>query len=176
METVVILKRPITIPFIQIFLASLFMSCLAQIRIPLFFSPVPITGQTLAVMLIAGSIGCRKASWAVLCYLIEGCFLPIWAGGGSGIAALAGPTGGYLFGFVLQAFLIGFLLERKTHPFLAFFLPSLALLAVGSAWLSVFIGYKAAIVCGFLPFLPGDLIKIAVAMTTLKKLYVRHFI
>lgn len=162
---------------VQIFLASLLIGLLAQIKIPLFFTPVPITGQTLAIMLVAAALGCKKGSLAVLCYLAEGCLgLPVWAGGGFGILALAGPTGGYFLGFILQAFLIGLFLERqRPHLFFAFFLPGILQLGIGSLWLAQWTGWTSALLLGFVPFIPGELLKIAIATSYYKKLHEKRF-
>ncbi len=81
--------------------------------IQLPFSPVPITGQTMAVLLVGALLGSRRGALAVLAYIAEGLAgLPVFAGGAAGLARLFGPTGGYLVGFVAAAFLVGWLAER----------------------------------------------------------------
>ncbi len=96
-----------------ILLGSLFVAALAQARIYLPFTPVPITGQTFAVLLIGAVLGSRRGAAAIGLYIAEGALgLPFFAGGNAGWAALAGPTGGYLIGFIAAAFLVGLLTER----------------------------------------------------------------
>jgi biotin transport system substrate-specific component len=165
---------------VQILGASLFIGLLAQVRIPLYFSPVPITGQTLAVMLIGALLGSRKGALAVICYLIQGCLgMPVWAGGGFGLMHFAGPTGGYLIGFALQAYLTGLMFEQKNvlsrlPAFLKVFLPSILQLTLGTLWLSNFTGLSSAWMLGFYPFILGDLIKVGITASYLK-LHEKHF-
>ena len=91
--------------------ASLFVALMAQLVIRLPFTPVPITGQTLAVLLTGAALGSWRGGAALLLYLIEGSFLPFYAGGASGLVwTLA--SGGYIIGFILAAFVVGFLSER----------------------------------------------------------------
>ncbi len=93
--------------------ASLLIALSARIAVPVPFSPAPITGQTLAVLLVGALLGSRRGALSVLAYLAEGAMgLPVFAGGGAGILWLLGPTGGYLFGFIAAAFVTGWLAER----------------------------------------------------------------
>jgi biotin transport system substrate-specific component len=146
----------------------------AQIRIPVPFSLVPITGQTFAVMLIAALYGPRRGVATILAYIGSGAMgLPFFAGGAAGIAYLAGPTTGYLAGWIGAAWLIGALMERgwSTRAWttaLAMWMGSLVIFACGVLWLSRFVGLKAAVTTGFFPFIPGDFIKIALAMAVLQ--------
>ncbi len=152
---------------------SLFIALAAQIAVPLPFTPVPITGQTLAVLLVGALLGSRLGSLTVLAYLAEGAMgLPVFAGGAFGLARLVGPTGGYLFGFVLAAFVVGWLCERGWDR--RIITAALALIAgngviylVGIPWLAVFVGGERALALGLWPFLPGDALKIALAMWAL---------
>ena len=85
-------KTPI-LSFLQVLGASLFIGLCAQIKIPLYFTPVPLTGQTFAVILIASTLSRRKALLATVLYLMEGSLgLPVWAGGAFGVHRLFGPT------------------------------------------------------------------------------------
>ena len=85
----------------------------AQVAFPLPFSPVPVTGQTFGVLLVASLLGRARGTAAVLAYLAEGAAgLPVFAGAAAGPAKLIGPTGGYLTGFVLGAYVCGWLAER----------------------------------------------------------------
>jgi biotin transport system substrate-specific component len=88
--------------------ASLLVALMAQVSVPLPFSPVPITGQTFAVLLVGAALGAKRGSASLLLYLLEGAAgLPVFAGGGAGPATFLGPTGGYLIGFVAAAWLVG---------------------------------------------------------------------
>ena len=146
----------------------------AQVRIPVPFSLVPITGQTFAVMLIAALYGPRRGVATVLAYITSGALgLPFFAGGAAGLAYLAGPTTGYIAGWIGATWLIGSLMERGWSQrawttALAMWLGSLVIFAGGVLWLSRFVGFEQAVVTGFFPFVPGDIIKIMLAMAILR--------
>ena len=90
---------------------SLLLAVSAQFKIPLY--PVPVTGQTLVVLLIGMTYGPRLGGITMLAYLFEGALgLPVFAGGAAGVAVFMGPTGGYLFGFLLAGVAMGYLAER----------------------------------------------------------------
>lgn len=152
---------------------SLLIAGAAQIQIPLPFSPVPITLQTLAVLLIGATLGAKRGALSVALYLAEGSLgLPFFAGGTAGIASLLGPRGGYLVGFVAAAGLVGWLIERGAGRTFAravgaFALGQLVIYALGVSWLAQFLGLNQAILAGVVPFLVGDALKIAVAASTL---------
>ena len=87
----------------------------AWFKIPLPFTPVPITLQTLMVLLSGAMLGAYFGALSMIIYLILGAIgLPVFAGGSSGIGALFGPSGGYLFSYPVAAFVIGFMLQKKT--------------------------------------------------------------
>src|SRR6185503_6906981 len=93
--------------------ASVVTALAAQLAIPLPWSPVPITGQTFAVLLSGAVLGARRAFLAQVLYLAEGAIgLPVFAGGALGVAKLLGPTGGYLIAFPFAAALTGWLAQR----------------------------------------------------------------
>jgi biotin transport system substrate-specific component len=151
---------------------SLFVALSAQPEIRLAY--VPITLQTLAVLLTGVILGSRRGALALLLYLGQGAAgLPVFAGGAGGIGYLLGPTAGYLFAFPLAAGLVGWLAERgwDRHilwTVLAMILGNLVIYLLGVSWLAVYIGsLSGAIANGMLPFLPGDLIKIAIAAAVL---------
>ncbi|MEV1130203.1 biotin transporter BioY [Agromyces sp. NPDC049794] len=134
---------------------------------------VPITLQTLGVMLAGAVLGARKGALAVTVYVGLGLAgLPILSGGTGGLGVLVGPTGGYLLGFILGALVIGWLAERLT-PRLRFWTLLIATIAggilavylVGIPWLAAATGMPigAAIAAGSLPFLIGDVVKAIVA-------------
>ncbi|MBX6320895.1 MAG: biotin transporter BioY [Rhodospirillaceae bacterium] len=149
---------------------SLFVAASAQIQVPLW--PVPITMQTFAVLLVGAAYGARLGAATLALYLIEGAAgLPVFAGLSGGPGIIVGPTGGYIVGFVLAAGLVGWLAERgwDRHAALtgaAMVLGNLAIYALGLAWLWQFTGEKT-LALGLVPFLPGDALKIALAMAVL---------
>jgi len=153
---------------------SLLVALFAQVRIPLPFTPVPITGQTFAVLLVGAALGARRGAAALTLYLLEGALgLPFFAGGTGGARVLNGATAGYLFGFVLAAWLCGRLaecgLERNVRTsLLPFVAGMLVIYACGLAWLTVVLGSLGrAIFAGLLPFLPGDVLKLLAAALAL---------
>jgi biotin transport system substrate-specific component len=141
----------------------------AQVAIPLPWSPVPITGQTFAVLLCGAVLGARRAFLAQILYLAEGVLgLPVFAAGAAGALILAGPTGGYLLSFPLAAAITGLLAERGwdrrfSTMLAAMLLGSIAIFACGLIGLSRFVPGPGLLATGFLPFVPGDLIKSALA-------------
>jgi biotin transport system substrate-specific component len=138
----------------------------AKITVP--FWPVPMTLQTLAVFLIAAAYGRNLAVATVLAYLLEGVAgLPVFATG-AGLTYMAGPTGGYLAGFVVAAAIVGYAadkgLDRKVFVlFGAMMLGEVAILAFGATWLAVLIGAEKALSFGVGPFIVTDVVKIALA-------------
>lgn len=148
---------------------TLFTALLAQVSIPLPFTPVPLTGQTFAVLLTGAALGSRRGLASMSLYLLLGGLgLPFFANGRSGLAYLSGPTFGYLFGFVIAAWLVGRLTERGWERSLqTSLLPFLAGMAIiylcGAGWLSLLLGMQKALLLGVLPFIVGDIIKIALA-------------
>ena len=152
---------------------SLILAVAAQISIPLPFTPVPVTLQTLAVVLTGALLGSRRGTLAILLYLAEGfAGLPVFSLGRAGFVHLLGPTGGYLVGFVAAVWLTGFLVELK----LASKLPGALLVTIlgllvpyvsGVAWLGVSVGFQKAVMLGFVPFVIGDAMKVIVAVGVL---------
>ena len=146
---------------------SLLLAVSAQFKIPLY--PVPVTGQTLVVLLIGMTYGPRLGGITIAAYLFEGALgLPVFAGGAAGVAVLMGPTAGYLFGFLLAAIAIGYLAERGmgrtvVSTIAAMVIGNCVIYLCGALWLANFIGFGQAIVAGVLPFLYGDALKLVVA-------------
>lgn len=146
--------------FLQILGASLFIALMTQIQIFLPFNPVPITGQTLAVMCVGAFLGSRKGVLSVLLYLAEGAMgLPFFTKAGFGILHLVGPTGGYMAGFIVQAYLTGLFFERKWNGFAGLILASALQMGLGALWLAPFVGWSQALPLGFYPFIPGECLK-----------------
>lgn len=168
----------IALPFISqkqqvllIFICSLLIAVTAQISIPL--KPVPLTGQTFAVLYISALSGKKRGVLTVIVYLAQGALgLPVFAGGKGGILHLIGPTGGYLFGFIFAAFIVGWLSERGWDrkfgsSVMAMFVGNLFIYICGLPWLANFIGWQNVLREGFYPFLLGDLLKIVLAAVLL---------
>ncbi|HEX9796270.1 MAG TPA: biotin transporter BioY [Anaerolineales bacterium] len=152
---------------------SLLVALFAQIQIILPFTPVPITGQTFAVLLLGAALGGRRAAASLLLYLLEGAMgLPVFAGGSAGLLRLAGPTGGYLVGFLPAAYLVGLLaergLDRRWYSALpVFLLGQLVLYTIGVIWLSTFVGLGQALIAGLWPFIVLDAAKAVLAAVAL---------
>lgn len=149
--------------------ATLVIALSAQVSIRLWFTPVPITGQTFAVLLVGTLLGSKRGAVALLTYLAEGLAgMPVFANGTSGWAILSGPTGGYLVGFVAAAFVTGWLAERGWDrrvwtTALAMLMGNLVIYACGLTWLAKFVGTAHVLEAGLTPFLTGDALKIALA-------------
>lgn len=151
-------------------LGSLVLWVSAKVHVP--FWPVPQTLQSLAVLAIGAAFGWRLGAATVLLYLAEGALgLPVFSGTperGIGVAYMMGPTGGYLLGFVLAAAVAGWFAEKgfdRTFPrmFVAMLVAAVVVHVPGALWLAQFVGYDKALELGFLPFVWGDLLKVALA-------------
>ena len=152
---------------------SLFIAAAAQFAIHI--GPIPITGQTFAVLLTGALLGSRLGAAAVIAYLIEGATgLPFFAGGAAGLARFFGPTGGYLIAFPAAAFITGAFAEHgwdKNYPQAvgAMAIGSVIIFLGGWAWYSVLMNTApvAAFQIAVAPYLLGDVIKIALAAAVL---------
>lgn len=138
----------------------------ARIQVP--FYPVPVTMQTLAVMMIAMAYGSKLGTTTLFSYLLAG-FLgaPVFAGG-AGFAYMAGPTGGYLAGFLLAGIVLGALADRgwtrNWQTTVAAMLVGTAIIyLLGVTWLSQLIGFDKAVAFGLVPFIYGDILKLVIA-------------
>jgi biotin transport system substrate-specific component len=160
----------------QALLVALGVVCIAlsaQAMIPLPFTPVPVTLQTLAVLLIGALYGSRRGALTVATYIACGALgLPVFAAGGFGLVRLAGPTGGYLLGFIVAAFLVGWLAERgfDRKPLsagLMMITGTATIFAFGLSWLAFYVGAGNVFAMGLLPFIPGAVAKILVALALL---------
>jgi biotin transport system substrate-specific component len=161
--------HPLARDLMLIAAGSLFVALLAQVKVALPFTPVPLTGQTLGVLLIGALLGAKRGAAALALYVAEGALgLPFFAGGGAGPAHLLGATGGYLLGFIAAAYVVGLLCERGLErswrtalvPFIA---GSLVIYACGAAWLAAFVGAQKALALGVMPFIVGDMLKAGIA-------------
>lgn len=149
----------------------LLVALLAQVKIPLGFTPVPVTGQTLAVLLVGAALGSRRGAAALLLYLLAGTWLPFYAGGVSGfVGSIA--SGGYIVGFVPAVFVVGWLCERgwdrKPGILLAMLAGNIILYIPGLLWLAAFAApaesrWATTLEWGLYPFILGDLLKLFAA-------------
>jgi biotin transport system substrate-specific component len=148
-------------------LGSIFLAVLSQIQVP--FYPVPVTLQTLGVMLIGLTFGFRLATATVALYLIEGLVgLPVFAGFASGPAVFFGGTAGYLFGFLIAAALMGFMADRGVTKswlgtVMTLFAGEVVIFGLGVAYLAYLYGFDKSLEFGLYPFVLGDLVKLALA-------------
>jgi biotin transport system substrate-specific component len=160
-------------PLILIAMGTALLTLSAKINLPLPY--VPITLQTLVVLMIGAAYGSRLGAATVVAYLAEGAIgLPVFAGPVAGIAPLLGPTAGYLAGFALAAFVTGWLSERgwdRSVPrlFVAMGLGHIAILAAGFGWLAfgMRLGVEKAWLVGIVPFVAGTLVKNALGAVLL---------
>lgn len=147
----------------------------AQLSIRLPFTPVPITGQTLAVLLGGLAAGTRRGVAGMLLYLVAGLLgVPWFSGGSGGLAILASPSFGYIVGFVFAATVLGQLARRGVdrHPLtviLALVAGNAVIYAFGATWLALrlHLGDSQALALGVTPFLLGDALKAALAAVLL---------
>lgn len=138
-------------------------------QISFTIGPVPVTGQTFGVLLVGALLGSRRGAVTLLAYLAQGfAGLPIFAGGMATTAVLAGPTAGYLLGFVPAAFVVGWLCERGWDrrvetAVIAMLFGNLIIYAFGLPLLSRLVGWDQVLQLGLVPFIPGDILKIILA-------------
>lgn len=155
---------------------------LAQVAIPLW--PVPVTGQTLAVLLVGAGLGAVRGAASLSLYALLGAVgLPIYSEASSGWSVLLGPTGGYIIGFIASAAIVGWAAERSWDrgwykPIITFIGGSLVVFAFGLPWLAVSLGQlgfpndlQSVLVAGFYPFIIGGLVKAAIAAALLPALW-----
>lgn len=157
----------------------LFISALAQIAIPVPGSPVPVTGQTLAVYLIGTTYGARFGFATFATYLLAGIagapvFAPATGATAHGLARLTGVTGGYLIGMLVASLVIGYLADRKADQkfrtsFPMLILGSVIIFTFGLTWLhfSLDMSWSQTIAAGLTPFIFGEALKIAITATSL---------
>jgi len=161
--------------FFKILLSVLFITFFTQISInvPVGESDIPITGQTFAVLLVAYFFKRRFGTIAVFSYVLLGLIgLPIFADGKSGITVLIGGSGGFLFGFIFSAYVVGYLGEKNwqisfTKSLLAMMIGTLLILFFGIGRLALIYGFDKAMEYGFYPFWKGAIVKIILGATIL---------
>jgi biotin transport system substrate-specific component len=146
-------------------------SVMAQISIPLPFTPVPITFQLLAVCMAGAILGSRLGGLSILVYDLLGAVgIPVFAGFTGGLGSITGPRGGYIIAFPIAAFLIGYIIEharsnKKLMTFIAMFAGLVIIYFLGMIQLSAVTGLNMvkAFYAGVLPFIPLDMVKIVIA-------------
>jgi biotin transport system substrate-specific component len=147
---------------------SLLLTVSAKVQVP--FYPVPMTLQTLVVFLLGIAYGPRLAFATVVFYLAQGAVgLPVFAGTpekGIGLAYMIGPTGGYLVGFAAAAAVAGWVAERSRGVLttaLGIAAATATIYVLGAGWLATMVGVEKAVALGVVPFLLGDVVKLALA-------------
>ena len=152
----------------MVLFGSVLVAVSAQVSVPMY--PVPMTLQTLAIMLVGLTYGWRLAGATMVTYLAQGAMgLPVFAGGAAGLAPLMGPTAGFLFGFIVMAVAMGWLVERGLSRGIGLFVAAIiatALLFVpGVLWLTAAtpLDLSGAFMAGAAPFLVGEVVKAAIA-------------
>jgi len=165
------LEIPILLGFNLLLVAS------AYVAIDVPFSPVPITGQTFAVLLVAMALGRVRGGGVVLAYLAEGAAgMPVFAGGAAGVGVLAGPTGGYLIGFLGAAYLTGWLADHDwdkgyLKSVLAMTAGNALIFLCGLAQLSLFVPAGSVLAMGMYPFVVGGILKTLLAAVVLPSVW-----
>jgi len=152
---------------------------LAQFSIPLPFTPVPLTGQIIGIFLAGALLGSKKGALAVLAYLLLGTAgLPVFAAARGGIQVLAGPTGGYLIGFVPGTYILGKLVEKKRENASSrLMIGMIACLAfsylLGGLHLGLVMNFNLTqvLLTGILPYLPLDILKIVITLPLIKGIH-----
>ena len=159
--------------FLFILAGSLLIAIAAQIAIPVSFSPVPLTMQPLAVLLVGVVLGSKRGAAAAALYLLEGASgLPVFSLGRGGVIWLAGPTAGYLLSYPFAAFVAGWFSEHgwggNVARAVAGMLVALGVIYLGGwAWLSVLTDARTAVATGVAPFIIPDVVKIALGAALL---------
>lgn len=157
---------------LAIFVGSLVLVACANIYIPLPFTPVPITAQTLGVLTLASMTGAGRSTLSVLLYVMYGLVgFPVFAQNSAGFEILMGATGGYIFGFFIAAYVVGKFCEKgwdRTFPksLVAMLLGQLLIFVPGLLWLGQFTGYAQVLEKGFYPFVIGGIVKTLLGAST----------
>lgn len=155
--------------------ASALIAIAAQIAIPLPFTPVPLTLQPLAVILVGVALGSTRGAAAAMLYLLEGFSgLPVFAQGHGGPMWLVGATGGYLLSYPFAAWVAGFVSERGwgssiVRAVSGMLLALTVIYALGWAWLAMLTDARTAYVAGVAPFVVADIVKVAIGAALLPK-------
>lgn len=166
-----VLPSALTRSGVTVVLGAALTAAAAQVAVLVPGSPVPVTGQTFAVLLTAAALGPARGLASQLTYLVVGCAgVPVFAGAGHGMGVVFGSTGGYLVGFLAAALIAGYGARRgadrsPVRTLLLFALASTVIYVIGTAWLCLDTGMtvSAGISAGVAPFVPGDVLKALLA-------------
>jgi biotin transport system substrate-specific component len=158
-------------PLVFSALFAALLAAIAPFKIPLGFTPVPITLQTIVVLLSGAMLGPYYGALSMILYIVVGALgLPVFAGGSSGFGVLIGPTGGYLFSYFIAAFVIGMYVKSRKNPkYLDYVIAMLAgtiiiyVLGAAQGMLVTGLGLAAIITGWVLPFIIGDTIKLLIS-------------
>ena len=163
--------------FGAVVVGSLLLAVSARVQVP--FWPVPMTMQTMVVVVIAMTLGSRLGTLVISAYVLEGLLgLPVFANSperGVGLAYILGPTGGYLVGFIVAGFVCGWLAERGFRSSMAMaaaanVIGTVIILALGFGWLATLIGVEKAFAVGVMPFLLGSVVKVGLGAVIVRML------
>ena len=164
-----VLGRSLPLDVVLVAAGAALTAVLAQVAVPLY--PVPVTGQTLAVLLVGASLGAARGAISLALYAVLGIVgLPVFSDYAGGVDVILGPTGGYIVGFIASAALVGWLSERAWErqilkALATFAAGTLVVFAVGLPWLAVALGLDLpqTLAGGLFPFLIGGVIKALIA-------------
>lgn len=158
---------------VVVLLGSALIAALAQVAVRIPYTPVPVSGQTLAILLLGATLGIRRGTASTLLYLVEGAIgLPVFAEGKGGFVWLtpAAPSGGYLWGFVLATLVVALILRSGTDFSIgrllgALFVGEVAIFLIGVPWLAAALNVSGqqAIELGLYPFILGEVVKLLIA-------------
>ena len=180
------IERPSNLkPLVFAALFAALTAAVAPLKIPLGFTPVPITLQTLVVLMSGAMLGPVYGALAMILYVVVGALgLPVFAGGGSGIGAILGPTGGYLISYFVAAFAIGKTLQLRKQPkyldyAVAMIAGTIIIYVLGAGWALVVVPgltFLAVLAGWVLPFIIGDTIKLLIAAYIAKTVNIRRYL
>lgn len=162
-------KNSSVIEILIIGIGTLFIILFSQLSFSLPFSPVPITAQSLAILVMASSFGFKKAFVTTFSYVGAGAIgLPVFSGGKFGLTVLSGPTGGYIIGFIIAASIMGYYGDKGRDKeilssILLFSIGHAIILFFGLLWLANFVSADRLLKAGFYPFIPGLILKTVLA-------------
>lgn len=164
-----VFPRTLAMDIVLVVAGAALVTVLAQVAIPLW--PVPITGQTLAVLLVGSTLGWARGAISMVLYALLGLVgLPVYSDGSHGATVLFGATGGYIVGFIVSAALVGWLAERQwdrkiLKAIVTFVAGSVVVFAIGLPWLAVVLhtDLPTTLQYGLYPFIIGGIIKAAIA-------------
>ncbi len=159
------LEKTIARDFAVVLLASLIICLSGQIAIPLWFTPIPIATQNSVVLLVAAFLGARRGAAATFAFLAQGALgLPVFSNGLAGFQNFLSPRGGYLIGYLIASYIVGYIIEKRKSPITAFAAGNLTIYLCGASYLASFVGVGKAFLLGIAPFLFGDLCKTLISL------------